>query len=62
MGHPDFGDSLALFLVCGFLPGGYPAGFGGLAGAAEGEGSFGDVFGDAGAGGDVGAGAYCHFA
>src|ERR1700756_3687020 len=36
---------------------GGPAGFCDLAAAAEGKGSFGDVFGDAGAGGDVGSGA-----
>ena len=40
--------------MCRFLLGD-PAGFGDLAGAAEGQGAFGDVFGDAAAGGDVGA-------
>jgi hypothetical protein len=47
-------SSLAVFLFCG-LSGCYPAGFGDLAAAAEGEGAVGDVFGDAAAGGDVGA-------
>ena len=38
---------LAAFLCVSGLFGGDPAGFGGLAGAAESQGSGGDVFGDA---------------